>query len=149
MYSKSWIQKELLNSDQLAQIELKISKFHKPAGTGRIRVNISNGHSGFTASNWTIMCSPVIFKDFRYWLFFVHACSLPKANTLKKQDYVQLTYVCKFVAFFRASLTFVSTAVSGRLWCMPCILVLCFWALQWSPRLNSYHSWSYWITVDA
>ena len=139
---KSWIQKGMLNSDQLTQIELVISKFRTPLNVGRIPANISNGHCGYTANqwaNWITIYSPVVLKNIlpddhlTCWLLFVRACSLLRVNTLRRQDLhtADLLLLQFSATFFRVSMVLMPVH--------PICTYICIFSSVWLTMVHAMH----------
>ena len=94
---KVWLEKDLLTSEGLVEVDARLNKFCVPNNIGRLPTNIASGYSGYTAnqwSNWITLYSPIVLKGIlpnehlRCWLLYVRACSIMNAYTLKKQDLI-------------------------------------------------------------
>lgn len=62
---KTWINADILNNIDLAEIDRKASLFRVPVGVGRLPINISSNYGWFKAEQWKIwitVYSPVVLK---------------------------------------------------------------------------------------
>ena len=79
-----WLDLDILNTNILNTIKLKIENVKIPSDIGRIPSNIASNHSRFTAEewkNWTLYYSPFVLRDiihdkhYKCWQKFVLACT--------------------------------------------------------------------------
>ena len=89
---KLWLSMELLTKENLQEIERRISSFTVPNSLGRLPINISSNHGGYTSSqwqSWITLYSPVVLKGilpnahYQCWLLFVRACSILSGRIIK------------------------------------------------------------------
>lgn len=82
---KLWLSRELLTKESITEVERRIRTFSVPNSVGRLPINISSNHGGYTASQWQTwitLYSPVVLKGllpndhYQCWLLFVRACSI-------------------------------------------------------------------------
>ena len=100
---KLWLATEILTKDSLKEIERRIRTFSVPGSVGRLPINITSNHGGYTASqwqSWITLYSPVVLKGllptehFQCWLLFVRACSILSERVVKKVTSLLLIYCC-------------------------------------------------------
>lgn len=91
---KVWLDRNLITLKDLEHFEEKMKLFKVPASAGRLPLNISSSHGGFTAnqwSNWILIFSSILLKGvlpnehLLCWLLFVRACSLLKPRFIEKR----------------------------------------------------------------
>ncbi len=92
---KVWVNKGLLGSNELNEIDRRTRLFYVPPGIGRLPINFSSNYGGFKADqwrSWITIYSPVVLKGvlpnehLHCWLIFVRACSILSQRIIKKTD---------------------------------------------------------------
>ena len=92
---KIWLSMELLTKESLQEMERRISSFTVPNSLGRLPINISSNHGGYTSSqwqSWITLYSPVVLKGllpnahYQCWLLFVRACSILSRRIIKDSE---------------------------------------------------------------
>ena len=80
-----WVERDILTTRMLSDLEHRISTFRVPADVGRLPSRIGSLYGSFTAAqwrNWITIYSPVVLKGIlpdshlRCWLLFVRACCI-------------------------------------------------------------------------
>jgi len=127
---KIWLSMELLTKESLQEMERRISSFTVPNSLGRLPINISSNHGGYTSSqwqSWITLYSPVVLKGllpnahYQCWLLFVRACSILSRRIIKDSevataDLLLLNFCKKFELLYMERTTalriFICTSIS-------------------------------------
>ena len=126
---KLWLSKDYICKEQLEEIERRIRAFNVPSSIGRLPINISSNHGGFTASqwqSWIILYSPVVLKGilpinhYQCWLLFVRACYLLSKRIVQKTDIETADLL--LLNFVRSLKSFMAKTVATQIITFICIL---------------------------
>ena len=98
MFKKIWIERGILDSKRLPQIQMRVNSIKVPSTIGRIPCKIASNFAEFKADewkNWTLIFSLFSLRnelpqeDFKCWQVFVKACRLLTRPSITSEEISQ------------------------------------------------------------